>query len=100
MVKFAAPESVNSSAIGIEVQKFLQFLVNSVDFKASNAVDCLRALRNSKLPIKYSTIITNAVSYILVLLYCILVHDIYYVGKCERDGRDARPEIDSDMQFV
>ena len=100
MVKFAAPESVNSSAIGIEVKKFLEFLVSSVDFKANGAVDCLRALRNSKFPKKYSTIITNAVSYMLVLLNCILVHDIYYIGKCERDGRNARPKIDSNMQFV
>ena len=98
MVKVSIHETDTSAAIGLEVQKFLEFLVNNVDFKADNAVECLKELRNSRLPKKYSTTITNAVRVYYSFMYC--MHDSLSVGKPKRDGRDAAIEIDSDLQIV
>ncbi|XP_065915635.1 uncharacterized protein [Dysidea avara] len=63
LYKFSSNESEKASdmakAIGVEIQKFLDLLINNVDLKADNAVDILKVLRNTSLPPKYRKIVMS-----------------------------------------
>jgi len=55
---------VTVEAVGVEITKFLEMLVNHVDLKAGNAVDLLRALQQSKaINKKYRKVVANTVSF-------------------------------------
>ena len=52
-----------TDVIGIEIQKWMELLINSVDMKASDAVQYYKELRSTKaLGKKYSKTLTSSVS--------------------------------------
>ena len=70
---------VRVEAVGLEITKFLEMLVNHVDLKVSNAVDLLRALQHSKAINKnYRKVVSNTVSFRIfvdnnVMIFCRLI---------------------------
>jgi len=48
-------------AFEVEIIKFLNLLINNMDFKADNAANCLKEFRNLTLPKKYRVVAMNVV---------------------------------------
>ena len=78
LYKFSSNESEKASdmakAIGVEIQKFLDLLINNVDLKADNAVDILKVLRNTSLPPKYRKIVMSVVSFYKICMYVMVLY--------------------------
>ena len=63
--KFPTGESKSDTgmvkAFEVEITKFLNLLINNMDFKADNAVNCLKEFRDLTLPRKYRIVAMDAV---------------------------------------